>query len=293
MSIATELQNLNDNILDAYTAVQGKGGTVPANKNTANLDTAIASIPSGPEAYIPREIDANGVFGQPTQSFSFSLPSGATDVSARALESAFYGCANLTSVDLSSLTNVSGMYAFQNAFYGCRNLTSVNLSSLATVSGGGAFQNAFYNCNRLTSVNLSSLAIVGGSSALQNVFQFCSNLTSVNLSSLTTARGNNALNGAFQFCTNLTSVNLSSLATVSGNGAFQNAFQYCTSLTSLSFPSLTTSSFGSRINQFDSMLAGCSGVTVHFPAAIQSTIGSWSSVTSGFGGTNTTVSFDL
>lgn len=47
MSIATELSTLNDNILDAYTAVDGKGGTVPENKNTDSLATAITSIPTG------------------------------------------------------------------------------------------------------------------------------------------------------------------------------------------------------------------------------------------------------
>lgn len=47
MSIATELQNLNDNILSAYDEVATKGGTMPANKNMANLASAIASISSG------------------------------------------------------------------------------------------------------------------------------------------------------------------------------------------------------------------------------------------------------
>jgi hypothetical protein len=61
----------------------------------------------------------------------------------------------------------------------------------------------------------------------------------------------------------------------------------------VSFPALTTSSFGPSTNQFNNMLQGCSNVTVHFPATIQSTIGNWSSVTSGFNGTNTTVLFDL
>ena len=41
------------------------------------------------------------------------------------------------------------------------------------------------------------------------------------------------------------------------------------------------------------MLDGVTGCTVHFPSNIQSVIGSWASVTSGFGGTNTTVLFDL
>lgn len=47
MSIATELTHYNNGLLDAYTAVNTKGGTVPANKNLDNLPTAITSIPSG------------------------------------------------------------------------------------------------------------------------------------------------------------------------------------------------------------------------------------------------------
>jgi len=41
------------------------------------------------------------------------------------------------------------------------------------------------------------------------------------------------------------------------------------------------------------MLSGCSNVTVHFPSNLQSVIGSWYDVQNGFGGTNTTVLFDL
>ena len=80
---------------------------------------------------------------------------------------------------------------------------------------------------------------------------------------------------------------------MSGANAFNEAFRNCTSLTSLSFPALTTSSFGGSTTQFYRMLSGVRGCTVHFPAAIQSTIGSWADVTNGFGGTNTTVLFDL
>lgn len=47
MSIASELTALNGYILDAYGEVSGKGGTVPANKNMANLASAIASISGG------------------------------------------------------------------------------------------------------------------------------------------------------------------------------------------------------------------------------------------------------
>ena len=97
---------------------------------------------------------------------------------------------------------------------------------------------------------------------------------------------------AFQGCKNLTSVDLSSLTTISGMGMYR-AFYNCTSLKSLSFPALTSTSFGSYTNQFNSMLSGVTGCTVHFPSNLQSVIGSWSDVTAGFGGTNTTVLFDL
>jgi hypothetical protein len=294
MSIATELQDLNDNILDAYTAVQGKGGTVPTNKNMVNLPTAISSISGGGSFIgIPREVSNQGVYQMPSSSFAFSFPSNATDIGPYALGYAFYNCARLTSADLSSLTAVSGSSAFYYAFYLCESMTSVDLSSVVTVSGNSAFQNAFNSCTSLSSLDLSSLTTVSGSSAFSYAFGFNRGLTSLDLGSLTTVIGSSAFSYAFNNCSSLTSINFSSLATISGNTAFSYAFNACTSLTSLSFPSLTTTSFGSRINQFNNMLKGCTGVTVHFPAAIQSTIGSWGSVQNGFSGTNTTVLFDL
>ena len=47
MAISDKLQALNDGILDAYDAIDDKGGTIPANKNIANLPDAIGSISGG------------------------------------------------------------------------------------------------------------------------------------------------------------------------------------------------------------------------------------------------------
>lgn len=47
MSIASELTALNGYILGAYDEINTKGGTVPANKNMANLASAISSIETG------------------------------------------------------------------------------------------------------------------------------------------------------------------------------------------------------------------------------------------------------
>ena len=105
--------------------------------------------------------------------------------------------------------------------------------------------------------------------------------------------GSSGMDYTFHGLTSLTSVTFPSLVTLTGNKAMQRCFQYCTSLTSISFPALTSTSFGSYTNQFNTMLNGVTGCTVHFPSNLQSVIGSWSDVTAGFGGTNTTISYDL
>ena len=299
MSIASELTALNGYILGAYDEIDTKGGTVPANKNMANLASAIGSISSGSSttvtplsvtengtytaptgtayspvtvnvsgsesAGIPREVSSAGMYRMPSDNFTFSLPANATSIGSYALYYAFYNCTGLTSVDLSSLTTVPGSYALANAFYNCTGLTSVGLSSLTRVTGSYGLYCAFYGCTGLTSVDLSSLTTVSGSNALAN---------------------------AFYGCTGLTSVDLSSLTGLAGTSALSYAFRNCTRLTSLSFPALTTSSFGSRTNQFSNMLYGVRGCTVHFPASTQTKIETMSGYPN-FGGTNTTVLFDL
>lgn len=72
MSIASELTALNGYILDAYDEVTNKGGTVPQNKNMANLAAAIASISGGGGS-----IDLSGFLGctkAVTGSFGGSTP---------------------------------------------------------------------------------------------------------------------------------------------------------------------------------------------------------------------------
>lgn len=282
---------LDDTMTSIANAIRSKTGG-SATMTPGQMPAQIASIPSGGGVGIPRGVNANGVYGMPTQSFTFSLPSNATDVADYVFNNAFYGCTGLTSADLSSLTAASGISALNSAFNGCTNLTSVDLGSLSTVSEVNAFSDAFSGCTSLTSIDLSSLSVVSGGDAFNNAFYNCTSLTSVDLSSLSTVSGSGAFYNTFHGCTSLTSVDLSSLSVISGDGAFNYTFRGCRGLTSVSFPALTTNSFGSYTDQFRNMLNGVTGCTLHFPAATQTKIGSMSGYPN-FGGTNTTVLFDL
>ena len=213
-----------------------------------------------------REVSDHGVYRQPSDSFTFSLPSNATDLGERALYYAFYGCPGLTSVDLSSLVTISGQYGLSYAFRNCNNMTTVNLSHLTTIVANYAMQYAFTACSKLTSVDLSALSSITGNYAMQQVFSSCSSLTSMTFSSL---------------------------ATLNGGAIFDRAFGFCSSLTTVSFPALLSTGFvGTAKNQFSSMLYACSNVTVHFTAESQSKIETLTGYPN-FGGTNTTVLFDL
>lgn len=211
-----------------------------------------------------------------------------TYVGSYACTSICSGCNNLVSVDISSLENM--VYeSFDGAFSGCTSLTTVDLSSLKRVYGDSAFGYTFSGCTALPSLSLPKLRIVRN---MNYVCQNCTSLTSVSVPSLEMMI-KPGLGSGFKNCTSLPSFTFSKLDSIADNSVLSYCFQNCTSLTSVSFPALNPGSFGSATNQFYNMLSGCTGVTVHFPSDIQSVIGNWSDVVNGFGGTNTTVLFDL
>lgn len=271
MSVATEIQNLETNIRGAYAKVSEKGGTLPNNKNTENLADSIDTIPTGGGEFIgvPREISQDGLFQIPTVMEEFTIPSNATSLGTYAFYNALRGCQSLVSVDMGTITSISGNYALGGAFNGCSNLANLNLSNLKTIESGtnsGCYQMC-YNCTSLTAIDLGKLESINGTGGFLDAFYGCSNLSSVNLSSL---------------------------SSIPAGSALKTAFRNCTSLKSLSFPALTANSFGTNTNQFNNMLQGCTNVTIHFPASVRSTIQSWSDVTAKFGAAGSTnIRYDL
>ena len=207
--------------------------------------------------------------------------------SNNAMSLTFSGCTGITGVNLSSLEYISD--SASQTFQNCSNLTSVDLSKLTYIYGSSTCANMFQNCNITGSLDLSSLIVVDSYSGCNSMFYNNANITSVDLSNLVSIANTSVLQGMFSGCTSLASVDISKLCKIGRNlrETFRN-----TSLTTLSFPSLAYTA--TNLNgAFQDMLKGVTGCTVHFPAEWQTTMSSWSAVTNGFGGTNTTVLFDL
>ena len=93
-----------------------------------------------------------------------------------------------------SVTSIGG-----SAFYGCPDLTSIEIPNSVTSIG----ENAFYNCTGLTSIEIPEGVIIINSGAFMN----CTALTSV-----TIPKSLKVMHGAFPDCYNITTVNISDLA---------------------------------------------------------------------------------
>ena len=286
MSIASAITAAQGKVADCYTAISNKGGTLPATQNLSNMPTAINSIPSGGGSSkygctidnMLGDVDANGKLQQPANTSGDIVFTGVKDVGTNALAYKFYGNSNLThSVSFPDLITVSGYYGCSNMFYQCTGLISVLLPELTTVSGNSGCYFMFYGCTGLTSVSLPELTTLSNTNSAGSMFGSCYYLTNISIPKLSTATGNLALYGFVQNCTRLTSISFPLLSNINGVSVFMSAFMGCSSLSDVYFNSLTTTSFGSNINQFNSMFnsstAQTSGTcTVHFPSNLSSTI---------------------
>lgn len=196
-----------------------------------------------------------------------------------------------------SLNDITQEKTFTQAFQG-HNLSGViDLTWVHTVSGTRAFASAFKansaKVSGITKVDLSNLTSITGGYAFSSVFQNLSDVTAniIDISNLETVTGQCALGGLTQGLSG--NYVFPKLSNIAGSYALQYGCDKAETGSSISFPALTSTSFGSYTNQFNKMLNGRTNCTVHFPSNLQAVIGSWSDVTAGFGGTNTTVLFDL
>lgn len=204
-----------------------------------------------------------------------------------------YDCQSLTTFSLPKVVTLSGVGALREACRSVAYLETIEMPLLETVSGGNAMNGAFEDCKyRLTSVSFPKLKTVSGAWDMEYCFYNDSLLETVSMPELKEISGYQGFYMCFA-STKLATFRFEKLDVLTGNQALYQCFKSCSSLTDVYFPALKSTSFGSYTNQFYEMLRSNSNVTVHFPSNLQSVIGSWTDVTSGFAGTNTTVLFDL
>ncbi|MCM1297559.1 MAG: BspA family leucine-rich repeat surface protein, partial [Muribaculaceae bacterium] len=171
---------------------------------------------------------------------------GMTDASGM-----FYGCINLTEVDLknfdlSSVTNMSRMFCY------CENLTSVDTSGFDT-SKVTDMSEMFYDCLNLARLDLSSF----DTSAVQNMasmFDSCAALEKLDLSSFDTSAVQN-MASMFNFCSALEELNLSSFET-SKVTDMSYMFNDCWLLKNLDVGHFDTS----KVTNMESMFGGLHGL---------------------------------
>lgn len=312
----------NPNSTKGYATVDGKkhrvvltaslhgGGSAPVIDElnvTPTTSAQTITAPSGTDGYSPvnvsavtSAIDANIVAGNIKKNVSILGVTGSYEGAAPAyyIEKVSNN-GKLESIpkliDLTGITDLDSYvlaYQWYNAIF---QNTNLDFSGLRNLSGSYCLKNAFMFSN-VTSANFSGLQTITGMGSFSECFQACSGLTSIDFSSLTSITAQSAFMSAFQQ-TGLTSVSFPALATITEQNIFAMTFFMCNYLTSISFPALTSASFGSQTTQFQNMLIGVTGCTIHFPSNLDPQSGSTviSSLTGypDFGGTNTVLAFDL
>ena len=161
----------------------------------------------------------------------YQVPSGVTSIGG----GAFYGCSNLTSIELPSGVTSIGMWAFRR----CSSLTGIEMPSGVTNIGWYAFE----GCSGLTSIKVPS----GVTSIGNGMFAGCSNLTSVELPDVVNKIGDDA----FSECSSLTSIEMPEEVTSIGG----NAFRDCSSLISIELPDKVTSIGGNAFSECSSLIS--------------------------------------
>lgn len=236
-NIAYQIQRIQGNINNAYSACFDKGATMPATNNSALLADTINSITTGGGGYQEvgmYMIDANGAAIAQAGDIDGRF-TGITSISNHAMRNAFNGTGLSGDANFCNCLTI-GNWGLGDAFVNCPNITKVNFCNLSSI-GRNSIRSSFYNDQNLEEVNFSSVSTINGDNAMGYAFynagRNTANGMSLNFDSLQTIV--QGMGYAFQSAKLAKEVNFPSLTNASG---MINAFQYTRGIETLNMPAL-------------------------------------------------------
>ena len=200
------------------------------------------------------------------------------------LDSTFKNCTGITSVAFPKL-HVITQNTINSCFYGCANLASISFPELEYLYSA---TNVVQGCTELQSISFPKLMEFG---QMQSFFSGCTNLTSIQFPVLCRCVLTYGFLSAFSGCSSLETISFPKLICFQGANMWSGAFAN-SGIKHIYFSGLAYSSNVIPSNTIGGLLSNVSNCTVHFPAELQSVVESLPSYPN-FGGTNTTVLFDL
>ena len=131
---------------------------------------------------VKADIYTSNIFIIPSSTVEASFK-GSNTSNVTNMDSMFYGCSSLTSLDLSGF-DTSKVTKMGNMFDMCSSLTSLDLSKWDT-SKVTKMNNMFYKCSSLTSLDLSGWNMSNVTDTW-NMFKFCTSLRTIRMVGCTT-----------------------------------------------------------------------------------------------------------
>ena len=199
MSVQTQIDRLNKAKSDLKTSITNKGVAVSDDALISDYPALVDSIQTGGGDNV---FDAS-LGGKLAYSTFSTLPYNIINTSqVTDMDSMFYNCSALTSLDLSSF-NTSNVTSMDSMFNNCRALTSLDVSSFNTSNVTNMY-NMVSDCYKLTSLDLSNFD-TSKVTSMSSMFYLCTSLTSLDLSSFNTSNVT-SMGYMFYLCNKLTTV---------------------------------------------------------------------------------------
>ena len=219
MSIATQIQRIQQAKTDIKAAINDKGVIIPDNATIDTYPTYVSQISSGSGGGYDEQLFIDMIEGDIT---TLNIPDGTTKI----CDYACYMFTSLTSLIIPDSVVSIGMAAFNH----CESLREITIPSTVTTIEGYTFG----HCYRLTSITIPDTVREIGEYA----FEKCQSLTDITIPSTLTSISN----GTFRECIYLKEVTIPENITSIGGMAFYK----CTSLNAITVLAATPPTLGAN-----------------------------------------------